>query len=138
MAKKRQVKTGVRKGGGPRPGYKWSVLILDQAYKEASSAFTAAQYQHLAMQVKELARHENPSHSDVLSIDKIEDFYELREKGGLLGNINVRLFFGIDKAQRAIVVLGALKKQNDGPTPTGDKVRMRYRWREYRRGNPKA
>jgi hypothetical protein len=132
MAKK--VKVGVQRGGGPHPGYRWSVLILDDAFKEAMDFLSDDQYQHLAMQFKELATERDPTHSPTASIDAIEDFHELRDKGGILGNLNVRVFFYLDKAERAIVVLGAIKKQNDGPTRIGDKVRMRRRLRRYRSG----
>lgn len=48
--------------------------------------------------------------------------------------MNIRVFFGVDSASRALIVLGVIKKQNNGPTPLGDKVRMRRRWRNYRAG----
>ncbi len=105
---RKQVKVGVNAGAGNPPCYQWSIWILDLAFKESEKLFDKAQYEHLAMQVQELARHESPTHSQVLSIDKIESFFELREKGGVLGAINVRLFFGIDKTNRAIVVLGVI------------------------------
>jgi hypothetical protein len=31
----KDVKVGVQRGGGPPPGYRWTVLILDMAYDEA-------------------------------------------------------------------------------------------------------
>lgn len=64
-------------------------------------------------------------------MDQVEDFYELRDKGGILGGLNVRVVFALDRGRRALLVLGAIKKQNDGPTPKGDKVRMRRRKRLY-------
>lgn len=135
MADEKKLKVAVREGGGPPPGYQWTVVILDVAYREARRTLTnEAQYEHMALQVKELAREDEPARSRVVSIDKVEDFYELRDKGGVLGGINVRLFFGLDDSERSIVVLGLIKKQNDGPTPLGDKVRMRRRWRKYKKG----
>lgn len=65
------------------------------------------------------------------SVRAIEDFHELRDKGGILGGMNVRVFFYLDKDHDAIVILGAIKKQNDGPTPVGDKKRMARRKRLY-------
>jgi hypothetical protein len=67
-------------------------------------------------------------------IDQIEDFHQLRDKGGILGKLNVRVFFYLDHRRRALVVLGAIKKQNDGPTPKGDPMRMSRRLRRYLRG----
>jgi hypothetical protein len=110
------------------------VLILDAAYREAMRFLSEDQYQHLAMQFKELAREADPTHSVTASVDQVEDFYELRDKGGILGGLNVRVFFSLDRDRSAIVVLGAVKKQNDGPTPKGDKVRMRRRKRTYDSG----
>jgi hypothetical protein len=84
--------------------------------------------------VQELARQDDPTHCETISLDAVEDFHELRDWGGVLGGLNVRLFFGVDKSNRAIVVIGLIKKQNNGPTPIGDKIRMRRRWRKYLRG----
>ena len=98
---------------------------------------TAEQYHHIALQVQELALEDDPTHSVVVSVRDMrpEGFYELRDKGGILGKLNVRVFFGVDKASRAIVVLGSIKKQNDGPTPRGDVIRIRRRWRKYNNGD---
>ncbi|MEO8498236.1 MAG: hypothetical protein ABI614_24485, partial [Planctomycetota bacterium] len=81
------------------------------------------------------ARDPQPSHCNLVSVDKIEDFYELRDKGGVLNSVNARIFFGIDSDSRALVVLGGIKKQNNGQTPLGDKVRMRRRWRKFQNGD---
>jgi hypothetical protein len=129
-----KLKVGVERGGGPPPGYLWRVLVFDNAYREAMSFLKAYQYRHLALQVQELAREQDPSHSETVDVQPIEDFHELRDRGGVLANLNVRVFFGIDKSSRDIVVLGAINKQNNGPTPKGDKVRMRRRWRKYQSG----
>jgi hypothetical protein len=124
----------VQRGGGPPPGYKWTVWIADVAHREARKFLNADQYQHIAMQIKELARADDPTHSETASVDAIEDFHELRDKGGILGGMNVRVFFYLDKPKKALVILGAIKKQNDGPTPKPDKIRMARRLRKYRNG----
>lgn len=133
--RKRALKVGVRVGGGPPPGYLWSVGILDVAYADSAEELSPAQYQHLAVQFRELAHQHEPSRPITEDVRPIEDFFELRDKGGPLGRINVRVFFGIDHEARTIVVLGVIKKQNDGPTPFGDKVTMRRRWRKYLQGD---
>ncbi|HQU44117.1 MAG TPA: hypothetical protein PK867_14955 [Pirellulales bacterium] len=131
---KKEVKVGVRRGQGPPPGYRWGVLLLDRAFREAIAFLSEGQYQHLAMQVKELAREDDPTHSVTSDVRPVENFYEIRDKGGILGNLNVRIFFTLDKTESALVILGVIKKQNDGPTPAGDKVRMRRRMRKYLNG----
>jgi hypothetical protein len=135
MAKKRPVKVGVRSGAGV-PAYHWNVGILNVAFDEAMGFLNEAQYAHLRMQVQTLARELEPSRSELVDVRPIENFYELRDKGGILGNINVRLFFGVDKdGDRCILVLGVIKKENNGHTPQGDKVLMRRRWRDYLSGD---
>jgi hypothetical protein len=133
MAKK-DVKVGVREGGGPPPGYCWAVHVLDTAFDEAMGFLTEGQYQHAAQLVKELAREADPSHSVGLSVDAIEDFHELRDKGGILGSINLRVFFHLDARRSVLLVLGAINKKNDGATPQWAKLRMRNRLRRYLRG----
>jgi hypothetical protein len=129
------LKTGVVQGAGPPPGYQWSVGLLSFALDEATDCLTSAGYRHLEMQVKELATLDQPSNSPTVDVRPIEDFYEIRDKGGPLGNTNIRVFFGIDAPHRALIVLGVIKKQNSGKTPLGDKVRMRRRWRNYLAGD---
>lgn len=131
----REVKVGV-KAGGANPTYLWTVKILNLAYREAGEFLNRAEYVHMAMQVKALATEVSPSHSQLCSVDVIEDFHELRDWGGPLGGKNVRVFFGLMTASglKDIVVLGAIIKQNNGPTRQGDKIRMRRRWRKYKAG----
>jgi len=129
------LKTGVTQGSGPPPGYQWSVGLLSFALAEAADCLTPAGYKHLEMQVKDLAALDQPSTSPTVDVRPVEEFYEIRDKGGPLGNTNIRLFFGIDALRRTLIVLGVIKKQNDGKTPLGDKVRMRRRWRNYLAGD---
>ena len=122
------------RGEGPPPGYLWTVLILDLAFDVAMKLLNEAQYKHVALQIKQLAKEADPTHSQTASVEQIEDFFELKDKGGILGKINLRVFFHVDKDTSSLVVLGAIKKQNEGPTPQGDKIRMRRRKRKYVNG----
>ena len=128
---KHDITVGVHQGGGPPPHYRWSVHILEIAFREAVGFLKDYQYEH----VSELIRELDPSHSQTQSVDAIEDFFELRDKGGVLGNVNLRVFFYLDKDRSVILILGAISKKNDGPTPLGDKVRVRNRLRKYLRGD---
>jgi hypothetical protein len=130
-----RLKVGVKEGGGPPPGYQWSVGIIDFVFAEAIDVFRQSGYDHMALQIKELAMQDDPTHSVAVDIRPIETFYELRDKGRPFGGANVRLFFGVDKTRKAIVPLGAIKKQNNGKTPHGDVVVMRRRWRKYLAGD---
>ena len=135
--RRKPLKIGVKAGDGEEPGYRRTVLILDLSHREALEFLSEGQRRHLALQVQELADEDDPTHSATVDVRPIEDFHEIRDRGGVLGNINVRVFFGVDdrnKDDKRIVVLGTIKKQNDGPTPKGDRLRMRRRWKMYLRG----
>ncbi|HEV3166323.1 MAG TPA: hypothetical protein VGZ22_20020 [Isosphaeraceae bacterium] len=129
--RRKAVKIGVKVGGGVPPGFLWNVEILNQAFDETMAFANEDQYAHLACQVRDLAMEEDPTHSNFLDVRSIEDFYELREKGGILQKLNVRVFYFPDKESRTIVILGSIKKENNGPTPTGDRLTMRRRKRLY-------
>ncbi len=134
MAKKPQrksVRVGVKEGGGPPPGYQWNVDILEQAFEEAQAFLNGDQYEHLASQVRELARQEEPTRCDTVDVRPIEEFYEIRDKGGVLQRINARVFFCLCRPTRTIAVIGAFNKKNDGQTPDHVKTLMRYRMRHY-------
>jgi hypothetical protein len=131
---KKQLKVGVLQDAGDPP-FRWNILVLDLAMNDASSFLDGAQYHHVAEQVQELARERDPTHSATQRVASIEDFFELKDKGGPLGRINARVFFVLDKPRAAIVVLGAIFKQNEGKTPEGDRVRMGRRKRKYLAGD---
>jgi hypothetical protein len=128
------IKVGVHKGDGD-PAYKWNVLVLDLAFKDAMGFLDDAKYHHEVEQIQELAREMDPTHAVTQTIASIEDFFELKDKGGPLGKINVRVFFTLDKPRAAIVILGAIFKQNNGQTPFGDRKRMKRRKRKYESGD---
>lgn len=134
MAKK-AIKIGVRQDDSRVPGYLWNVGILDIAFEQVRPILTESQYDHMAAQVKELARELDPTHPATVSVDAVESVFELRDKGGVLGKKNVRIFFGVDKAEKAIIILGGIKKENDGPTPSGTRIAMGRRWRKYQNGD---
>ena len=133
---RKQLKVGVRVGKGAPPGYQWSVGILDLAHREAMSVLlNSGQRRHIALQVKELASQYEVSTSETLDVRPIgDDIFEIRDYGGILGGLNIRLFCGVDHSKRCIIVLGIFKKQNNGPTPKGDLVRNQRRWRLYKSG----
>jgi mRNA-degrading endonuclease RelE of RelBE toxin-antitoxin system len=125
------TKTRVRRGGGPPPGYEWNVEILAQVRDESRDFLSEDQYAHLSRQVRELARHRDPTHSDTLDLRPVGNVFELRDKGGILRRLNVRVFYVVRPDHRTIVILGAFSKQNDGRTPRGDLWRMERRMRQY-------
>jgi hypothetical protein len=132
---KRLLRVGVNASRESVPPKQWSILYLAIARDEAMSLLSEPQYHHIAEQFQLLAEERDPSHSVFCDIRAVESFFELRDKGGPLGRINVRVFFTLDHGHRAIVVLGTIKKEADGKTPLGDKIRMRVRKRRYESGD---
>jgi hypothetical protein len=130
-----EVKVGVERWGEPPPGHRWNVLILGCGDEEATDFMNGDQYRHISMQFMDLAIEDDPTQSQTAWVDAVESFYELRDKGGILGGMNVRMFFYVDKLKSSIVVLGACKRQDDGPTPIGVKKRMARRLRKYLSGD---
>jgi len=104
---------------------------LELSTQEARGFLSDSQYSHVAQQFRQLCREDEPTTSDVIDVRPIHDFHELRDKGGPLGNINVRVFFFVHHERRNLVILGSINKKNDGPTPLGDVRRMARRKRLY-------
>ncbi len=132
----KKIKVGLKKGGGPEPGYNWSVLYLIIAEAEARKILKRDdQYEHVITQIRDLATQKDPAHPTTLRIEPVKDFYELKEKGGPLGKINLRVFFIIEKEKRTIVLLGHYKKEEEGKTPSPVVRTMSRRRRKYLNGD---
>ncbi|MCX5689769.1 MAG: hypothetical protein NTV94_08305 [Planctomycetota bacterium] len=128
------LKVGLRAGAGPLPGYAWTVAYLSIARDEAMDFLNDEQYAHAVDLVRALASEADPSHASVVTVEAIENFLELKDKGGVLGKINLRIYFIIDRGKKAIVILAAIKKEADGQTPTWVKIRVRNRLRKFLAG----
>ena len=125
------VKTVLNQGGGPPPGYAWTVSVLDAAHKEALKLLDGDQYAHIAAQVRDLARDAEPTQCETVDVRGVGDFYEIRDKGGVLKRLNVRVFFSVQKSRRLLVILGVINKTTDGATPVVSKLLMEYRLRKF-------
>ena len=95
----------------------WRLAYLEAARRDAKAFLDDDRYAHVVQQFDVLAREPDPSHSEALDVRPIEDFFELRDRGGILGKINVRVFFWLKKAPKTIVVLGGYKKVDEDQTP---------------------
>lgn len=108
---------------------KWSPAYLEQAADDARAFLNEAQYEHAVRQVLQLCEEDDPTHPVLSDVDAVEDFHELRDKYGILGKINLRIFFWLCKEHRTLVVLGACKKGNQGQTPDRIVKRIKHRKR---------
>ncbi len=67
---------------------------LEAAKKDAQAFLNDAQYLHVVGLVKRLASFGNRRELADLRLEKIKsEIWELKDKGGILGKINVRVFF---------------------------------------------
>ncbi|MCC7291232.1 MAG: hypothetical protein IT449_04115 [Phycisphaerales bacterium] len=107
----------------------WSLAYLDVTATEGRKLLTEDQYAHLVQQFEALSCEEDPRRSRTQDIRQIEDFWELREKGGLLGRMNVRVYFTVLESERLILVLKVYKKEEEGQTPGYVKIAVRNRLR---------
>jgi hypothetical protein len=132
-----EVKVGVWQGQGPPPGYKFTALVPNLAYSEAMRILSKDQYEHATEQIKDLAGHDDPTHSDTQCVGSVpeSDFHFLSDKGGVLGKINLHIFYYVDKLNSAILVLGVENKDYKGPIRKAVRQRMRRRLRHYTNGD---
>jgi len=128
------LKVGIRAGAGPLPGYLWSVYFLSSARDEAMDFLNDEQYAHAVDLVRSLASEQDPTHPVTVTVEAVEDYWELKDKGGVLGKINLRIYFTMNAKNKSIVILVAIKKEDDGQTPNWAKTRVRYRLRKFREG----
>ena len=110
------------------------VVVLGIAKKEGHKILSGPQYDHVVEILKRLVDFDNPEEIGDLDIRSIESFFELREKWGILGRINLRVYFGTIPEDRELVVAKAYKKEDDGPTPRHIVISVEERLEEYKAG----
>jgi hypothetical protein len=93
------------------------------------------QYAHVVDLLRTLASEADPRRAVCVTVEPVEDFFELKDKGGVLGKINLRVFFVVVDEERVILVLAAVKKEAMGKTPEWMKIRVRHRLRRFRSGD---
>jgi hypothetical protein len=106
---------------------------LNVAESEAKKFLNADQYAHVLEQFDQLAFERNPRLSKTQDVRPIEEYYELRDKGGLLGRINLRVYFAVFDDRSVILVLGCYNKRDEDQTPQHIKIKMRNRLRVGRK-----
>jgi hypothetical protein len=107
----------------------WRLGYVDAAEKDARKFLNEDQYAHAVQLFDELALEENPRLSRTQDVRPIDDFYELRDKGGVLGRINLRVYFAVFDEHCLILAVCAYKKEDEGQTPPHIIVKVRNRLR---------
>jgi len=123
---------------GAKPDSKskeWVVVILEVAKKEGRKILSDFQYDHVVEILKRLVHFGNAEEVSDLKIEPIESFYELKEKGGILGRINLRVYFGTIPEEGELVVAKTYKKEDDGSAPRHVILVVEDRLEEYKTGH---
>jgi hypothetical protein len=128
------IKKGLKAGSPPDAPLLWAVYFLDVAGWEAKDFLTDCQYEHVVDALRSLASDPDPRRPQCEDVSPIEAYYELRLKGGLLGKINLRVFFQVLDHEKAILVLHAWKKEAERQTPSFVKRLVRSRLRSFAEG----
>jgi hypothetical protein len=113
---------------------KWTVVVLEVARKEGHKILSDLQYDHVVEILKRLADFGNAEETADLDIEPISSFYELKEKGGPLGRINLRVYFGAIPERREIVIAKAYKKEEMGALPPHVIISVEDRLEAYQAG----
>lgn len=85
------------------------------------------QHDQLVLHFLEMANYEDPIGVKLGKVERIYDYYELKEKGGVFGKLNVRVYFTVEAKFRAIVVLACCKKEIEGQIKRHMKRRIESR-----------
>jgi len=124
-----KVQVRKAKASAPDKAPQWKLGYFDAVEREARGFLTDDQYAHVVRLFNDLACESDPTKSEILKVEKIEDFYELKDRCGLLRDINLRIYFAVMKEKRVIVALAAYDKNKQGQTPKYMKLRVRNRLR---------
>lgn len=119
-----------RKKGHDKP--QWELRYLEAAAKEGHKVLDEIQYAYVIEAFDELAFAHDPRVTETHDVRPIYDFYELRDKGGHLGKINLRVYFSVHETERTIVVLSVYKKEDEGKAPERIVRRAKARLRHAR------
>lgn len=132
MTKKRKSQQAVR----PQPTETrlQAVVVLGKAAKEGREILSEGQYLHVKDLLRQLVGFAAREFESNLTLASFEEFWELKEKGGILGKINLRVYFMFNQAGNEIVVLHTYKKEDEGSPPPDLKIKLRNRWKCYLNG----
>lgn len=105
----------------------WKLGYLDAAVGDAGF-LSEVQYDYLVGQFKDMAQCADPMKCPTVDVEAIGDeIFELKDKGGILGKLNVRVYFLMDGKKKMIVVLSVYKKEDEGMIPRWLKKRLSNR-----------
>ena len=124
-----KIKTRTVKPGTTHEVPIWELGYLEVAETEGRKILNEEQYAHVVQLFEDLAYERDPTNSETQDVRKIDEFFELRDKGGILGNINLRIYFTLFTERKMIFILKAYKKEDDDQAPQYIVIGVRNRLR---------
>jgi hypothetical protein len=112
----------------------WKVTVLAIAKREGRQILKPVQYEHEKEVLKRLAYWADQDELADLRIEKIGSIYELKDKWGPLGRINLRVYFGVRPSEQEVVVLKTYKKEEDSQAPRYVVITAEDRFEDYCNG----
>lgn len=91
------------------------------------------QHDQLVRLFLEMAEYADPLSARIARVERISDYYELKEKGGIFKKLNVRVYFTIEEDSRTIVVMSVYKKEEEGKVHRHMLLRNKERLRRIRK-----
>lgn len=125
---KRMPKKGRVSSGAATGRRRFEVKFLENAETDARKILNDGQWLYVSGVIRRLEEFGNRMATSDLRLEKMtDDLWELKLKGNTLGRLNVRVFFSPLADDREVVVLGVIKKEQDGKTPPHILTRMQNR-----------
>jgi hypothetical protein len=137
MNKRNRRTDGEHEAAKGQGKHAWVVVALDVAKAEGRKILSAVQYEHIKEILQRLVDFGDKEELSDLSIEQIGSFWELREKGGVLGRINLRVYFGTLPEDWELVVAKTYKKEDNGKTPQHIVEQVEDRLEVYKLGGRK-
>lgn len=136
MTRKRRTDVG-HEASNASGKHEWVVVALNVAKAEGRKILSKPQYEHIKEILERLVDFGDKEELSDLSIEPIGSFWELREKGGILGRINLRIYFGTLPEDWELVIAKTYKKEDDGKTPPHIVEQVEDRLEVYKAGGRK-
>jgi len=131
MSKSRKTR---RQGKAERKVQFQDVVALRVACSEGRDILTPGQYEHVKDLLKQLVGFGSQTYDQMIRIEPFGDFWKFKEKGGVLGKINLRVYFAHVKSRNEVVLLLTYKKEDDGKVGSHMRIRLANRLRQYLAG----
>lgn len=114
---------------GGEPGGMYRVGYLPKAQREGRELLSEPQYAYAVRQAERLRHWGNQDEIAALRTEAVENFYELKLKGNVLGKTNLRIFFAVLDAggERFVIILGVYKKEEEDQLPRHLVITMKHR-----------